>query len=122
VRPFIDTVQRSLRLILALSISTPRTSGLYLCGDLSSPSETECWEMYLVRFEGTTESWATQLTDSSPADPPYRTTDSGASRTVQFVWAHSAYPHRGRIAFDGANYGAYTSTSVKVLRILPCEE
>jgi hypothetical protein len=70
--------------------------------------------MYMVRFDSGTETWATQLTDSSPSDPPYRTEDAGAPRAVQFVWAHSAYPHRGRLAYDGENWAAYYGVSISL--------
>jgi hypothetical protein len=33
---------------------------------------------------------------------------------MEFIWAHNAYPHRGRIAFDGANYAAYYGVSISL--------
>jgi hypothetical protein len=73
-----------------------------LCGS-SLPSNASCYDMYLVRFDGTAETWATKLTDSTAALPPYSTGPTGPS--VIFVW--SPYAHHGRIASDGSRYAAY---------------
>ncbi|MGC4087849.1 MAG: hypothetical protein QM756_08120 [Polyangiaceae bacterium] len=85
-----------------------------VCGNAASRSQAEpnaCWDMYLVRFDGAAETWATKLTNSSLADPPYRSSAT-ASGWEQFIWASSAYPHRGRIAYDGSNYAAYYGISL----------
>jgi hypothetical protein len=65
--------------------------------------------MYLVRFDGTTETWATKLTDSSAARPPYGMSPTDTTRTT-FIW--SWYGHHGRIAYDGARWGAYYGASL----------
>jgi hypothetical protein len=41
-----------------------------LCGTPPNPP-IACYDMYMVRFDGTKETWATQLTQSSAAHPPY---------------------------------------------------
>ncbi|HMI90161.1 MAG TPA: hypothetical protein VK509_02305, partial [Polyangiales bacterium] len=80
-----------------------------LCGTPPSPA-IPCYDMYMVRFDGSTETWATKLTTSSAALPPYSTGATGPQ--VYFVWW---YAHHGRLAFDGTNwagyYGAATSVS-----------
>ena len=73
-----------------------------LCGS-SLPSTASCYDMYLVRFDGSTEAWAAKLTDSTAALPPYSTGPTGPN--VIFIW--SPYAHHGRIAFDGSRYAAY---------------
>ena len=36
-----------------------------LCGNVSSlPTQYSCWDMYMVRFDGSSETWATQLSKS----------------------------------------------------------
>jgi hypothetical protein len=73
-----------------------------LCGS-SLPNTASCYDMYLVRFDGAAETWATKLTDSTAALPPYSTGPTGPD--VIYIW--SPYAHHGRIAFDGSNYAAY---------------
>jgi hypothetical protein len=67
--------------------------------------------MYLVRFDGTQESWATQLTQSSTARPPYLTSPTDTQRVV-YIWQQ--YAHHGRLAYDGANYAAYYGAAISV--------
>jgi hypothetical protein len=80
-----------------------------LCGTPPSPA-IPCYDQYLVRFDGATESWATKLTTSSASLPPYSSGPTGPD--VYFIWW---YAHHGRLAFDGTNwagyYGAAVSTS-----------
>lgn len=73
-----------------------------LCGT-NLPNSESCYDMYAVRFDGTAETWAAKLTDSSAALPPYSTGPSGPD--VAFIW--STYAHHGRIASDGSRYAAY---------------
>ena len=73
-----------------------------LCG-VNLPSTESCYDMYLVRFDGSSETWAAKLTDSTAALPPYSTGPLGPN--VAFIW--SAYAHHGRIATDGSRYAAY---------------
>lgn len=86
-----------------------RGGGTNNCGTLANlcgtnlPASESCYDMYLVRFDGATETWAAKLTDSTPALPPYSTGPNGPN--VAFIW--SAYAHHGRIAFDGSRYAAY---------------
>ena len=89
-------------------------SGTAHCGDVDNLCGTNkpkdaCFDMYLVRFDGTTETWATQLTESSDALPPYSTGPMGDQ--VIFIWW---YAHHGRIAFDGANYASYFGAALSV--------
>jgi len=65
--------------------------------------------MYMVRFDGNTETWATQLTESSVSRPPYGTSPTDSTRTT-FVW--SWYGHHGRIAFDGSRWAGYFGASI----------
>jgi hypothetical protein len=67
--------------------------------------------MYLIRFDGTRESWATQLTESRADNPPYLTSPTASGRVV-YIW--QAYAHHGRIAFDGSNYAAYYGAAISV--------
>jgi hypothetical protein len=80
-----------------------------LCGTPPSPP-IPCYEMYMVRFDGTKETWATKLTTASSNLPPYSTGPMGPQ--TYFIWW---YAHHGRLAFDGTNwagyYGAATSVS-----------
>jgi hypothetical protein len=66
--------------------------------------------MYLVRFDGTNETWATKITDSTAAHPPYLNGPTDTNSVV-FVWW---YAHNGRIAFDGSNYGAFFGAAISV--------
>ena len=82
-----------------------------LCGASSSyPTTDPCYDLYMVRFDGSTETWATELTDSSMTLPPYDTSATATS-TVYFVWW---YAHNGRIAFDGTNYAGYFGTAISL--------
>jgi len=65
--------------------------------------------MYLVRFDGGSETWATELTQSSASSPPYLTSKTGPS--VTFIWW---YAHHGRIVSDGTNYAAYFGAAISV--------
>lgn len=79
------------------------------CGTLSNlcgsnlPTMADCYDMYMVRFDGSTETWAAKLTDSSLSLPPYSTGPTGAGSV--FIW--SPYEHHARIAFDGSRYAGY---------------
>jgi hypothetical protein len=77
-----------------------------LCGTPPNPP-VPCYDMYLVRFDGTTETWATKLTESSTALPPYSTGKTG--KNVVMIWW---YAHHGQIAFDGSNYAAYYGAAI----------
>jgi hypothetical protein len=68
-----------------------------------------CYDMYLVRFDGATERWATKLTTSSSALPPYSTGSTGGN--VFMIWW---YAHHGRLATDGTNYAAYFGVAASV--------
>lgn len=82
-----------------------------LCGASSSyPTTDPCYDLYMVRFDGSAETWATELTDSSMTLPPYDTSATATS-TVYFVWW---YAHNGRIAFDGTNYAGYFGTAISL--------
>jgi hypothetical protein len=65
--------------------------------------------MYMVRFDGTSETWATELTQSTSELPPYSTGPTGAN--VVMIWW---YAHHGRIAFDGQHYGGYFGAAISV--------
>ena len=79
-----------------------------LCGTPPSPA-VPCYDMYMVRFDGTTETWATKLTTSSASLPPYSTGPTGAQ--TYFVWW---YAHHGRLAFDGTNWAGYYGSATSV--------
>jgi hypothetical protein len=80
-----------------------------LCGTPPSPA-IPCFDMYMVRFDGTSETWATELTQSSSAHPPYLTSKTDM-QNVTFVWW---YAHHSRIAFDGTNYAGYYGVAISV--------
>lgn len=81
-----------------------------LCGNAASyPTTYACYDMYMVRFDGSTETWATKLTDSSASRPPYGTSPTDPAKTT-FVWTW--YGHHGRIAFDGSRWAGYYGISV----------
>src|SRR5580658_7621249 len=83
-----------------------------LCGAVSSyPTAASCYDMYMVRFDGATETWATQLTETSATLPAYGTSATGGQNVI-FIW--SEYAHNGRIAFDGANYAGYFGAAITV--------
>jgi hypothetical protein len=77
-----------------------------LCGTPPSPA-IPCYDEYMVRFDGNTETWATKLTTSSATLPPYSTGPTGAD--VYFIWW---YAHHGRIAFDGTNWAGYYGVAI----------
>ena len=81
-----------------------------LCGVTSAlPTAQACWDMYLVRYDGTTESWATQLSQSTEAHPPYLTSPTDTTDVV-YIW--QAYAHHGRLATDGTNFAGYYGAAV----------
>ncbi len=80
-----------------------------LCGTPPSPA-IACYDMYLVRFDGTSETWATQLTQTSPAHPAYLNSKTDTSNVI-FVWW---YAHQGRIVSDGTNYASYYGAAISV--------
>jgi hypothetical protein len=83
-----------------------------LCGASSSyPTAASCYDMYMVRFDGSSETWATNLTQTSPSLPAYGTSATSGGNVI-FIW--SEYAHNGRIAFDGSNYGAYFGAAITV--------
>ncbi|WP_437995960.1 hypothetical protein WMF26_32840 [Sorangium sp. So ce185] len=79
-----------------------------LCGTPPSPP-IPCHDMYMVRFDGALETWATKLTSSSAALPPYSTGPTGPN--VYMIWW---YAHHGRIAFDGSHYAGYFGAAISV--------
>ena len=84
----------------------------HLCGLTTAyPTTASCYDMYMVRFDGTTETWATKLTDTSPTLPAYGTSATTGTNVI-YIW--SEYAHNGRIAFDGANYAGYFGAAITV--------
>ncbi len=79
-----------------------------LCGTPPSPA-IPCYDMYMVRFDGAAETWATELTQSSASAPPYLTSKTGPQ--VIFIWW---YAHHGRIVSDGTNYAGYFGAAISV--------
>ena len=76
-----------------------------LCGLVANyPTAASCYDMYMVRFDGASETWATKLTDTTATLPAYMTS---ATQTGDIIFIWSEYAHNGRIAFDGANYAGY---------------
>ena len=83
-----------------------------LCGLASNyPTAAACFDMYMVRFDGGTETWATKLTDTTASLPAYGTGPTGNGNVI-FIW--SEYAHNGRIAFDGTNYAGYFGAAITV--------
>jgi hypothetical protein len=80
-----------------------------LCGTPPNPPDY-CFDMFLVRFDGTTQTWATKLTDSDATHPPYLTSPTDPNNLVYIWW----YAHNGRIASDGTNYAAYFGAAISV--------
>jgi hypothetical protein len=80
-----------------------------LCGTPPSPA-IPCFDMYMVRFDGSTETWATKLTQSDETHPPYLNSPTDANNVI-FIWW---YAHNGRIASDGTNWGAYFGAAISV--------
>ncbi|POM69794.1 Avr1b-1 Avirulence-like protein [Phytophthora palmivora] len=88
--------------------------GTLNCGNpsnlCSAPSDAvPCYDMYLVRYDGSTETWATKLTSSSSSLPPYSISATGEE--VYMIWW---YAHHGRLAFDGSNWAAYFGCALSV--------
>jgi len=79
-----------------------------LCGTPPSPA-IACYDQYMVRFDGETETWATKLSTSSSTLPPYSTGKTGPN--VYFIWW---YAHHGRLAFDGTNWAGYYGSALSV--------
>jgi hypothetical protein len=83
-----------------------------LCGNASSlPAQFACWDMMLVRFDGSSETWATQLTASSTEHPPYL---NGPTDDDDVIYIWQAYAHHGRIAFDGSRYASYFGAAISL--------
>jgi hypothetical protein len=79
-----------------------------LCGTAPDPA-VPCYDMYLVRYESGSETWATKLTSSSSSLPPYSTSATGPE--VYMIWW---YAHHGRIAYDGTNWASYFGCALSV--------
>lgn len=77
-----------------------------LCGEAPNPS-VPCYDMYLIRYDGASESWAAKLTSSSTSLPPYSSSKTGPD--VYMIWW---YAHHGRIASDGTNWAAYFGCAI----------
>jgi hypothetical protein len=83
-----------------------------LCGLVANyPTAASCYDMYLVRFDGTSETWATKLTETTPTLPAYGTSPTSGGNVI-YIW--SEYAHNGRIAFDGSNYAGYFGAAITV--------
>jgi hypothetical protein len=83
-----------------------------LCGLTTNyPTQASCYDMYMVRFDGSKETWATKLTDTTAALPAYGTSATAGGNVI-FIW--SEYAHNGRIASDGSNYAAYFGAAITV--------
>jgi hypothetical protein len=80
-----------------------------LCGTPPSPP-IPCYDMYMVRFDGTSEKWAAKLTQSDASHPPYLMGPTDSNNII-FIWW---YAHNGRIAFDGTNWAAYFGAAISV--------
>lgn len=89
------------------------------CGDINNlcglttnyPTAASCYDMYMVRFDGTTETWAAKLTATTASLPAYGLGATSGGNVV-FIW--SEYAHNGRIAFDGSNYAGYFGAAITV--------
>jgi hypothetical protein len=85
-----------------------------LCGGGATsafPTAASCYDMYMVRFDGSTETWATKLTDTTASLPAYGVSPTSGGNVI-FIW--SQYAHNGRIAFDGTNYAGYFGAAITV--------
>lgn len=80
-----------------------------LCGSPPSPA-VPCFDMYMVRFDANGERWASKLTQSSSAHPPYLNGRTDRETTTFLWW----YAHHGRIASDGSNFAAYYGAALSV--------
>jgi len=67
--------------------------------------------MYLVRFDGSAETWATKLTESRNDNPPYLASPT-TKGSVVYIW--EPFAHHGRIASNGSSYAAYFGASTSV--------
>jgi hypothetical protein len=79
-----------------------------LCDGGPNPA-IPCYDMFMVRFDNGSETWATKLTTASPSLPPYSTGPDGP--TVNMIWW---YQHHGRIATDGTNYATYFCNAISI--------
>ncbi|OWZ03034.1 GPI-anchored protein [Phytophthora megakarya] len=77
-----------------------------LCGAKPDPANA-CYDMYMARYDGAKQSWATKLTSSSAALPPYSTGKTG--QDVYMIWW---YAHHGRIASNGKSWAAYFGAAI----------
>ncbi|KAG7395178.1 hypothetical protein PHYBOEH_004159 [Phytophthora boehmeriae] len=77
-----------------------------LCGSAPNPMNP-CYDMYMVRYDGSKESWATKLTSSSAALPPVSTGKTGPD--VYMIWW---YAHHGRLAYNGKDWAAYFGAAI----------
>ncbi|KAE8975737.1 hypothetical protein PR002_g25516 [Phytophthora rubi] len=77
-----------------------------MCGSPPNPA-VPCYDMYMVRYDGTSEKWATKLTSSSASLPPYSSGKTGPD--VYMIWW---YAHHGRIVYDGTNWAAYFGAAI----------
>jgi hypothetical protein len=85
-----------------------------LCGAASERTwqgQRNCWDMYLVRFDGTSVTWATKLTETSSTNPPYLTSRTSSTRVI-FIW--DPFAHHGRIASNGSSYAAYFGAAMSL--------
>ena len=83
-----------------------------LCGLVANyPTAASCYDLYIVRFNGSTESWSTKLTQTSATLPAYGVSATSGGNVI-FIW--SEYAHNGRIAFDGTNYASYFGAAITV--------
>ncbi|KAE8958990.1 hypothetical protein PR002_g30689, partial [Phytophthora rubi] len=77
-----------------------------MCGSPPNPP-VPCYDMYMVRYDGAIQKWATKLTSSSKTLPPYSSGKTGPD--VYMIWW---YAHHGRIAYDGTNWAAYFGAAI----------
>jgi hypothetical protein len=83
-----------------------------LCGLVANyPTAASCYDLYMVRFNGSTEAWATKLTQTSATLPAYGVSATSGGNVI-FIW--SEYAHNGRIAFDGTNFAGYFGAAITV--------
>ncbi len=105
--------------VLLISRTAMGSTANHNCGDINNlcgltanyPTAASCYDMYMVRFDGSSETWATRLTDTSATKPAYGTSATSGGNVI-FIW--SQYAHNGRIAFDGTNYAGYFGAAITV--------
>jgi hypothetical protein len=105
--------------VLLVSRTAMGSTANHNCGDINNlcgltsnyPTAASCYDMYMVRFDGGSETWATKLTDTSATKPAYGTSATSGGNVI-FIW--SQYAHNGRIAFDGTNYAGYFGAAITV--------